>query len=126
VIASQLNQFPELSLLDIGLMLKSMLEENPDIFGATVAFEPGVYRGLSHGAPYAFRDGDSVKTTFLFDGGDNYFMEDWYMIPAHMEELFWLSLYETSTCNNEVLVITYSVTFFYEKDAINGWQGLPR
>ncbi len=117
VIASQLNQFPELSLFDIGLMLKSMLKENPDIFGATVAFEPGAYRGLSHGAPYAFREGDSVKTTFLFDGGDNYFMEDWYMIPAQMEEPFWSDPYfETSAGNKEVLMITYSVPFFFEKD----------
>ncbi|MDD2537872.1 MAG: ATP-binding protein [Bacteroidales bacterium] len=117
VMASQLNQMRDWSSQDLSRMLESMLLENPDIFGAAIAFEPGIYEGLSHRAPYAYRTGTGVASTLLFDGGKDYFMEDWYMVPARLEEPFWSDPYfEASAGQEEVLMITYSVPFFAERE----------
>ncbi len=117
VMASQLNQMEDWSSRDLSRMLESMLLENPDIFGATIAFEPGMYQGLPHMAPYAYRKDSVVASTLLFEGGNNYFMEDWYIIPVQLQEPYWSDpYYETSAGQEEVLMITYSVPFFTQQD----------
>jgi len=117
VMASQLNQCTDWTKLDLGRMLESLLRENPDVFGAAIAFEPGMYAGLPHMAPYAFRTETGVESTLLFDGQDNYFMEDWYMIPVQLQEPYWSDpYYETSAGYDNVLMITYSVPFYTIKD----------
>ena len=71
VMASQLNQMEDWSSQDLSRMLESMLMENPDVFGATIAFEPGMYKGMPQMAPYAYREDSVVKSTLLFEGGNN-------------------------------------------------------
>ena len=117
VMASQLNQMEDFSSQDLSRMLESMLLENPDIFGATIAFEPGMYQGKPHWAPYVYREDSVLKSTLLYDGANNYFMDDWYIVPMQLQEPFWSDpYYETSTNNEDVLMITYSVPFFKERD----------
>ncbi|HOG25765.1 MAG TPA: ATP-binding protein [Bacteroidales bacterium] len=117
VMASQLNQVEDWSSVNLSRMLESMLLENPDVFGATIAFEPGVYKGQPHMAPYVYREDSVVKSTFLFEGGNNYFMEDWYIIPVQLQEPYWSDPYhETSAGQEDVLMITYSVPFFTQRD----------
>lgn len=117
VMASQLNQVKDRSSTDLRDMLESMLRENPDIFGAAIAFQPGMCEGLSHMAPYAYRKGDQVESTLLFEGGNDYFMEDWYIVPVQLQEPFWSDpYYETSAGEEEVLMITYSVPFFTQRN----------
>ncbi|MDD4500832.1 MAG: ATP-binding protein [Bacteroidales bacterium] len=117
VMASQLNQCTDWTKLNLGRMLESLLQENPDVFGAAIAFEPGMYANLPHMAPYAFRTETGLETTLLFDGQDNYFMEDWYIIPVQLQEPYWSDpYYETSAGRDNVLMITYSVPFYTQRD----------
>lgn len=93
------------------LMLQRALENNPEIFGAAIAFEPDVLSGsIQRYAPYFYRDGARIKAIQLEDVYD-YEYQDWYQIPRELGRAEWSEPYFDEGAGNTLLA-TYSVPFF--------------
>ena len=95
-------------------LLRSNLRHNPLIFGSAIAFEPYQYepdRRLF--SPYAFRDGDEIKTmdigTQAYDyTGDKW---EWYAKPRALDKPIWTEPYFDEGAGN-ILMETCSVPFY--------------
>ena len=60
---AELNQF-----------LKDAVKNNPEISAIAVAFEPSAYKpGLHYFAPYVYRQGNTIKSSYLGSDWYNYF-----------------------------------------------------
>lgn len=97
---------------EISSLARRVVENNSDVFGMAVAFEP--YE-LAHDrlffAPYSYRDKDGIKTTQLGNSGYRYFYMDWYQLPRELAEPVWTEPYYDHG-GSEELMITYSVPFY--------------
>lgn len=91
--------------------IEALLAANPEIFGSAAAFEPHAFDPHSrYFAPYYFRDGTSLKLTYL--GGENYqyFFWDWYQIPRELHRAVWSEPYFDEGAGN-IIMATYSIPF---------------
>ncbi len=92
-------------------MLRSTLENNPEIYGTTIAFEPAEPGGPARlYAPYAHRDGAEIKTIQL-EAAYDYRVQDWYQIPRELARAEWSEPYFDEGGGN-TLMATYSVPFY--------------
>ena len=71
-----------------------ILQLNPNIVGSSVAFEPNYYpqKGKLF-APYAYRDGDTIKTKQLGCADYEYHDMDWYRTPKQQGQAGWSEPY---------------------------------
>ena len=96
-------------LIDV---LQSLVENNPEVYGGAIAFEPYAYdRNALCFAPYFCKCGG--KTEFTYLGGDSYkyFYMDWYQIPKELNQPVWTEPYYGEGGGN-ILMSTYSVPFY--------------
>lgn len=98
-------------------LLKMMVRNNPQVFGAAIAFEP-FYEGRKekYYSYYAYRKGDSVIVTTLGNDTYDYFTMDWYQIPRETGHSDWSEPYYDEGGGN-IIMSTYSVPMFSE---VNG------
>jgi sigma-B regulation protein RsbU (phosphoserine phosphatase) len=111
-VPSNMAQFLESFSYDAGDLLKlirSMVENNPEIYGATIAFEPYAYSRNSHAfAPYFFkRDGKLEFTDIPYE----YFTWDWYQIPKELDQAIWTEPYYDEGAGR-IIMTTFSVPFY--------------
>ena len=93
------------------LLLQRALENNPEIYGTTIAFEPDVLGGPTQRyAPYFYRDGARIRAIQLEDAYD-YVFQDWYQIPRELGRAEWSEPYFDEG-GGDTLMATYSVPFF--------------
>ncbi len=93
------------------VILRRTLENNPEIYGTAVAFEPGALTGSKRlYAPYLYRNGSAIKSMQLEDGY-NYLLQDWYQIPRELAQAGWSEPYYDEGAGNS-LMATYSVPFY--------------
>ena len=92
-------------------VLKKVVQKNPDIFGASVAFEPGIIKGKPYFMPYAFREGNEIKSIMLGGPTYEYFTMDWYQIPLMLQKPYWSEPYFDDGAT-KVQMATYSVPFY--------------
>lgn len=117
----ELHPVPEDSLF---VMLRAVLENNDNIFGAAVAFEPHFFPHKGeYFSPYAYRDGDQIRTMTL--GGElyDYFHMDWYQIPKVLGNPYWTEPYFDEG-GGEMLMATYSVPFYTREDGQRRFAGI--
>jgi sigma-B regulation protein RsbU (phosphoserine phosphatase) len=98
--------------LDEGHLLnvaRSVVESNPEIYGATIAFEPYAYSPKTKSfAPYFCKRAGKIEFTYIpYD----YFTWDWYQIPRELERPIWSEPYYDEGAGN-ILMATYSVPFY--------------
>ncbi len=94
------------------VLLERIVENNDNVFGAAVAFEPWFYQHKGkYFCPYAFLDGDHVRSMSL--GGDayDYFHLDWYQIPNMLRKPYWTEPYFDEG-GGDMLISTYSFPFY--------------
>jgi len=92
-------------------MLRRTLENNPEIYGTAIAFEPEGQTGAAQSyAPYYYRDGADIKSLQLEDAYD-YRIQDWYQIPRELGRAGWSEPYFDEGAGN-TLMATYSVPFY--------------
>ena len=104
-------------------MLQRTLENNPEIYGTTIAFEPvGSARAARLHAPYAYRDGAEIKTVQL-EAAYDYRVQDWYQIPRELERAGWSEPYFDEGGGN-TLMATYSVPFYAGSGATRRLMGV--
>jgi sigma-B regulation protein RsbU (phosphoserine phosphatase) len=104
--------------------LKSIVKSNSTIFASAIAYEPGFFpqKGLYY-APYVFRKGDSISTTFLGSETYDYFFMDWYQIPKMTKATYWSEPYFDEG-GGGVLMTTYSVPFYTIKEGKRVFSGI--
>ncbi|WP_449258105.1 SpoIIE family protein phosphatase [Chlorobium limicola] len=95
-------------------IIRSMLADNPAIFGSAIAFEPYAFRGnIRLYAPYVYRDGGAFRTVRL-DSTYRYvpyLYQDWYQIPRELQAPEWSEPYFDEGGGN-VTMATCSVPFY--------------
>ena len=95
--------------------LMRIVKNNPSIYASAIAFEPYTFStNEKFYAPYAFRNGDQIETTILGADDYNYFIMDWYQIPATLKEPYWTEPYYDEG-GAGALLSTYSVPFYVRK-----------
>ncbi len=94
---------------DIHDVLSSIIENNPEIYGATIAFEPYAYnRNSLSFAPYYYKSEKEVKFKYIPYA---YFNWDWYQIPKELNRPVWTEPYYDEGAG-EIIMATYSVPFY--------------
>lgn len=93
-------------------MTRRVVENNPDVIGSAIAFEPNFFdkEGL-YFSPYSYRENDSIKSMQLGNASYNYFYMDWYQIPVATGKSSWCEPYH-DTGGGNVLMTTYSTPFY--------------
>jgi len=115
------GSIPEDSILSF---LIKLVKHNPTIHGTTIAFEPNVFKeGTRAYAPHAFRNGDTIETTNLWSPNYNYFIADWYQIPATLQQPYWSEPYFEGS-GEGALLSTYSVPFYEHKSGERIFGGI--
>lgn len=111
----------ERRLRDLG---RRMLNDNPEIFGTAIAFEPyGFDPALEYYAPYNYRSQNRFSFTNL--GGDDYqyFFMDWYLLPKELDRSVWTEPYFDGGGGQE-LMTSYSVPFYRMREGGKAMAGV--
>ena len=94
---------------DILRVIQAVVEKNPEIYGATIAFEPNAYDANTRCfAPYFYKSGGKVEFTYIpYD----YFTWDWYQIPKELNAASWSEPYFDEGAGG-IMMSTFSVPFY--------------
>ena len=109
---------------DLLRLLRAAVENNREVYGAAVAFEPyAVDAQALYFAPYFHKRGDAVEFSRL--GGDayRYFFFDWYQIPKETGRAAWSEPYFDDG-GGGILMSTYSVPFYSTNDGHRRFMGV--
>lgn len=88
--------------------IQAVVRANPDVYGMTVALEPGVIDGTKTGfAPYYYRDGEQLHYSDLSDADYDYRQWDWYRRPLDSGQASWSEPYLDEGGGNTTMT-TYS------------------
>ncbi|MBL7192155.1 SpoIIE family protein phosphatase [bacterium] len=106
----EFSEYDRKELLDY---LKAVVSNNPEIYGAAIAFEPHAFIEDSlYFSPYYCKDADSVKLTYLGGESYQYFYWDWYQVPKKLQKPIWSEPYYDEG-GGEIVMSTYSVPFYH-------------
>ncbi|HOE15794.1 MAG TPA: SpoIIE family protein phosphatase [Syntrophorhabdaceae bacterium] len=95
-------------------VLYAIVEKNPEIYGAAIAFEPyGFKKDKEYFAPYFYKAYGGINFKYL-DKHYNYFLWDWYQIPRELEQPQWIEPYFGE--GGGILMSSYSVPFYKKID----------
>lgn len=94
-------------------LLRTVVERNPEIYGAAVAFEPyGFAKEAPYFAPYFYKGRNGiVKFVDLGNQSYQYVYWDWYQIPKELNRPEWTEPYFDEG-GGEILMATYSVPLY--------------
>lgn len=109
--------YPPQSEDDVKQILYRMLNGNPNIFGAAMAFSPDYLsqdrEDSKSTVPYIFRLGGRLVYENLADDKNQYHIQDWYTIPMELKEPVWSEPYYGED-SDSTLMVTYSLPIFAE------------
>ena len=101
-----------LSRDSIYAFLKQLVRNNESVFAGAIAFEPHMFSEEEYAfAPYAYRSGEEIRSRDLWSPAYNYFIMDWYQIPALLKKPYWSEPYYDEG-GGGVLMTTYSAPFY--------------
>lgn len=94
-------------------LVRQMVETNPEVYGATLAFEPYAYdMSRKKFSPYFCRTDSGITFSYIeYD----YFFLDWYQIPKELNKACWSEPYYDEGAGNAVMS-TYSVPIYKEEN----------
>lgn len=96
----------------ITALLHKVVQDNNDVFGSTIAFEPHAFsRDLRAYAPYFYKGSKGLNYVQLGTDSYNYFVKDWYRKPLLAKTPMWSAPYFDKGGGN-ALMITYSCPLF--------------
>ena len=105
-------------------MIRLTVEQNPEIYGSTVAFEPHAFDENSlYFAPYFHRVEDEIKYVDLGTDEYNYPGKDWYSLPKKLGRPVWIEPYYDEG-GGDILMTTYSVPFYADKNGKRTFAGI--
>ncbi|MFH1394668.1 MAG: SpoIIE family protein phosphatase [Candidatus Omnitrophota bacterium] len=93
-------------------MLETVVDANPEIYGATIAFEPYAFdESALYFAPYFYKNNGEVSFTYLGGEAYHYFNWEWYKLPKTLGVPVWSEPYYDKGGGN-IVMATYSVPFY--------------
>ncbi|MFH0733081.1 MAG: methyl-accepting chemotaxis protein [bacterium] len=102
---------------ELDSLIKSIVANNDEIFGCSVAFEPYAYSpNIAKHAPYYFKNNYTVNKINLGKESFDYFYYDWYQIPKVLRKSVWNEPYYDED-GKGILKSTYSVPFYKTTNA---------
>ncbi len=101
---------------DLLKLIRLAVEKNPEIYGATIAFEPYAFDAHSrYFAPYYYRrqhgEKSQIELTYLGGKSYRYFQMDWYQRPRELNHPVWSEPYYDEG-GGDIIMSTYSVPFY--------------
>jgi signal transduction histidine kinase len=109
---------------DYLVLLKQMMETNPEIYGTALAFEPYFFHDtIKYYSPYFYREGDTIAYKNIGNSEYDYFTMDWYQIPKELGEPVWSEPYYDEGAGN-VVMTTYSVPMYKTMDGAKTLIGI--
>lgn len=108
----------------IQTLLEMAIKQNSNIFGLAVSFEPGHFP--EEGQYYAtfvhrcLQDSSALIKGYV---DYDYFLRDWYQIPATIQKPHWSEPYY-SEIDARVLMATYSFPFYKQKEGNREFAGI--
>ncbi|HPS12780.1 MAG TPA: cache domain-containing protein, partial [Prolixibacteraceae bacterium] len=114
---SKLIESSNLTIDEMIGIVKQEVANNPEIYGAALAFEPySIEPSKKYFSPYFYRKGDSIAFKNIGDEAYDYFSMDWYQIPKQLNKPMWSEPYYDEGAGN-ALMSTFSVPIY---KTING------
>ena len=93
-------------------LIHMVVENNSEIYGSAVAFEPYAFnKDAKFFAPYSYKSRNKMEFTYLGGESYNYFHLDWYQIPKELNSAVWSEPYYDEGGGN-IVMATYSVPFY--------------
>ncbi|MFA7044386.1 MAG: cache domain-containing protein, partial [Bacteroidales bacterium] len=91
---------------------RKIIGNNPEIVGCAIAYESFFFKEKGrYFAPYSCREKGNIKTFQLGSTEYEYFVMDWYQIPASIQKPYWSEPYfDTGGANT--LITTFSMPFY--------------
>jgi sigma-B regulation protein RsbU (phosphoserine phosphatase) len=103
--------------------IENVLHTNPEIYGATVAYEPFAFDPESrYYAPYVCREDDKLRIHDA-DAAFNYFYWDWYLMPKELGRPIWSEPYFDSDGGN-IVMTSFSVPFYRKAHNEKAFSGV--
>lgn len=91
-------------------VLYAIVENNAEIYGAAIAFEPYMFKkDQEFFAPYFYKAYGGINFKYL-DKHYNYFYWDWYQLPKELERPQWIEPYFGE--GGGILMSSYAVPFY--------------
>lgn len=107
------SDFTEEELLH---MLRQEVANNPEIYGAALAFEPYAFKpGERFYSPYFYHDGDSIRFKYIGEEQYDYFTMEWYKLPKEQDKARWSEPYFDEGVG-DVVMTTFSVPVYRERE----------
>ena len=105
--------------------LRTVVEKNPEIYGAAVAFEPHRFaKEVPYFAPYFYKEKNgNVKFLDLGNKSYKYIHWDWYQIPKELKRPQWTEPYFDEGGGN-IVMATYSVPFYKKVGGKREFMGI--
>lgn len=104
------DSFSENTLYEV---LRRNVGSNPLIYGACIAFEPGVFQGKRLFGPYAYRSGKDIKILDVATQSYDYSAPEWewYNAPKKQSDSIWTEPFFDRGAGN-IIMVTFSVPFY--------------
>lgn len=105
-------------------LLRMVVENNLEIYGSTIAFEPyAINRKSLYYAPYYYKRNGKVAFSYLGSESYRYFSMDWYQIPKELNRPDWSEPYYDEGGGN-ILMATYSVPIYKKIGGKRSFTGI--
>ena len=102
---------------DLTKILRQIIENNPEIYGTALAFEPYHFSvSEKYYSPYLYRNGDQIEFKQIGSDQYDYFSMDWYRIPRQLNQSVWSRPYYDEGAG-DVVMVTYSLPIY---KSVNG------
>ena len=91
LLGEALQELPEDK--QINVLLQSIIDSNPHIWGAALAVDPSQWKDDGGFAPYAYRRGNEVAFADLTHSTPPYFETTWFTKPRQEQQALWVDPY---------------------------------
>jgi signal transduction histidine kinase len=113
---SKIIESRDYSREELIIILRQIVENNPEIYGAGLMFEPYYLdSSLKYNTLYVYRRDKKIEFK-TFDENVDYFTMDYYQIPKELERSVWSQPYFDVGVGN-VVMTTYSVPLYKYKNS---------
>ncbi len=105
-------------------ILRQVVANNPEIYGAALAFEPYYYKpDKKYFSPYYYRTSNGVEFKYIGDDRYDYFDMDWFKVPKELGKAVWSEPYFDEGAGDAIMS-TYSVPIYKNENGKKRFIGV--